>query len=298
VAFSSEGQKIATGSWDGELKLWKASSGNLLRTICSDTNLVFWDVAFSPDNRQIITGCGDGWVRVWAVDTGRQILAFSGHNTAPVLSVSFSSDGRKILSSGEDGTASVWDAGDGANLFRRQERHRLVRAVFSPDGQCFATASEDALRSTAEDAPITIWDATDGRKLLTLPGQVGGVSNLAYSPDGRHIVSGGMGRTAVIWDTSTGRMVHSLDGHSDQVIRVLFTGGRNARVITGCFDHTSKVWDAATGQELVTLRGPVIAAVSPTGRHFVTVDDPPVKVWSIATPEEVENWRQKENPAE
>ena len=296
VAFSSDGRTMATGSVDGVLKLWEASSGKELRTLWQDAGFAFWDVAFSPDDQQIIAGCGDGMVRVWATASGRQLLAFKGH-TATVRSVSFSPDSRWILSSGEDGTARVWDASRGEPHIRLQEHHAMVRAIFSPDGQRIITASEDGDRTTDEEAPITIWNAADGRRLLTLAGQTGGISTIACSVDGQRIVSGGIGRTAILWDAISGQIVHRLDGHSDQVIKVLFTRD-NSRVITGCFDHTSKVWDAATGQELLTLRGPLICAVSPTGQHFVTVDDPPVMVWGIATPGQVEGWRKEEQLAD
>jgi len=66
VAFSPDGQTLASGSWDKTVRLWRVSDGRLLRTLKRHTNGV-WSVAFSPDGQTLAWGSDDGTVRLWGV---------------------------------------------------------------------------------------------------------------------------------------------------------------------------------------------------------------------------------------
>ncbi|MCZ7638201.1 MAG: hypothetical protein M5U12_20475 [Verrucomicrobia bacterium] len=88
---------------------------------------------------------------------------------------------------------------------------------------------------------------------------------MAFSPDSRRIVAGGMGRTVSVWDAATGREELRLDGHSDRVIFTTFVPD-GTRIVTGGFDDaTTRVWDATSKQELLTLTGHLALALSPMG---------------------------------
>jgi WD40 repeat protein len=83
----------------------------------------------------------------------------------------------------------------------------------------------------------------EGRELLTLEGHSGGVTSVAFSPDGKRIVSGSYDNTVKVWDAETGQETLTLKGHSDYVRSVSFSpDGR--RIASGSSDKMVKVWDA------------------------------------------------------
>ena len=139
--------------------------------------------------------------------------------------------------------------------------------------------------------------------LQTLTGHTEEVSSVAFSPDGKRIVTGSNDRTARLWDAATGQEILALKGHTLWITSVAFSPD-GKRIVTGAGDYSqpgkmqgeAKVWDAATGQELLSLRGHAdcVWAVrfSPDGQHIVTAsDDQTARVWDAATGQEIFTFR-------
>jgi WD40 repeat protein len=80
------------------------------------------------------------------------------------------------------------------------------------------------------------------------------VSSVAFSPDGKRIVSGSDDHTVKLWDVETGKEIRSFSGHSSDVSSVAFSPD-GKRVLSGSFDKTVKLWDAETGREIRTFSG-------------------------------------------
>ncbi|MBW4546458.1 MAG: NACHT domain-containing protein [Symplocastrum torsivum CPER-KK1] len=114
VAFSPDGQIVASASADQTLKLWDVNTGNCIKTLTGHTNWV-WSVAFSPDGKTLVSGSCDRTVRLWDVSTGRCIRTLTGH-TREIYSVSFSPDGQTVASGCADETARLWDVNTGECL--------------------------------------------------------------------------------------------------------------------------------------------------------------------------------------
>jgi WD40 repeat protein len=276
AAFSPDGQRIVTGSWDQTAKVWDAASGRELLTLKGHHARIH-SVAFSPDGQRIVTGSWDQTAKVWDAANGRELLTLKGHREQ-VLAVAFSPDGQRIVTGSHDRTAKVWDATSG-NLLRSLEGHRaaIVPVAFSPDGQRVVTGSGDR---TAR-----VWDVASGKQLLELKGHTSEVV-AAFSPDGQRIATGSHDQTARVWDATSGQELFALRGHTGPINSIAYSLDGH-RIVAGVDDNTARVWDAADGRELLTLKGhsgPVIsAAFSPDGQRIVTGSmDQTARVWDAA----------------
>ncbi len=132
--------------------------------------------------------------------------------------------------------------------------------------------------------------ATD-MQVLALSGPADGVRSVAFSPEGRKVVTASRDGTARIWDLASGRQILSLNGHTDQVTAAAFsTDGR--RVVTASDDNTARIWDPLTGRPILLLSGHThrvwSAAFSPDGRRVLTASrDKTARIWDAATGREI-----------
>jgi WD40 repeat protein/serine/threonine protein kinase len=278
VAFSPDGRRIVTGSWDQTAKVWDAASGRELLPLKGHSAPI-WCVAFSPDSRWIVTGSWDQTAKVWDAASGTNLLTLTGH-AAPIRAVAFSLDSQRIVTGSWDETAKVWEAATGRRLLTVAGTNGNVGAVaFSPDSQRIVTG--------LGDSKAKVWDVGSGRELFTLKGHGHQVRSVAFSADGQLIVTGSDDKTAKVWKAASGEFLLTLKGHSAEIYSVAFSPD-SQRIVTGGGDNTAKVWDAAKGWELQTLKGHSAAiwsvAFSPDGQRIVTGSwDQTAKVWEVAS---------------
>jgi WD40 repeat protein len=212
VAFSPDGQILATSSVDSTVKLWRLPDGKLLRTLQHPGGVT--SVAFSPDGQHLVSGSYDSKVRVWRTMDGALSRTLAGH-TGTVWSVAYSPDGTRIASSGEDRTVKLWRAGDGA-LTNTLKGHTLNvwSIAFSPDGLLLGSGSFDKT--------IKLWRVETGALIRTFIGSEEAVVHIDFSPDGQLIASGGDDKQIRLWRVADGTIAKTLSG-SDHVYTVAFS---------------------------------------------------------------------------
>ncbi|KAH6977632.1 hypothetical protein EDB80DRAFT_264764 [Ilyonectria destructans] len=278
VAFSADGQRLASGSHDNTIKVWDAATGACLQTLEGHDSLVN-SVAFSADGQRLASGSLGSSIKVWDATTGACLQTLEGHDSL-VMSVAFSADGQRLASGTWDSTIKVWDAATGAYLQTLEGHGRSVMSVaFSADGQRLASGSDDST--------IKVWDAATGACLQTLEGHGSSVMSVAFSADGQRLASGSHDNTIKVWDAATGAYLQTLEGHGKTVSSVAFSAD-GQRLASGSDDSTIKVWDAATGACLQTLEGHgrsvSSVAFSADGQRLASGShDNTIKVWDAAT---------------
>jgi hypothetical protein len=187
VAFSPDGQTLATGSRSDTVRLWRVSDGTALLTLTGHTEGVS-SVAFSPDGHTLASRSHDGNICLWQVSDGTLLHTLEGHRDG-VDSVAFSPDGQTLASGASDDTVRLWRVSDGA-LLRTLTGHTdsaffpaNVEAAFSPNGQILASGSSDHT--------VRLWRVSDGALLYTLERPRDGLSSVTFSPDGHTLASSG-----------------------------------------------------------------------------------------------------------
>jgi WD40 repeat protein len=117
----------------------------------------------------------------------------------------------------------------------------------------------------------------------SIQGHAGLIRAVAWSPDGRRIVTASEDRTACVWDTHSGKRAAELKGHAGAVLAAEWSPD-GQRVVTASLDGTARIWDADSGRELTSLKhpGPVrSAAWSPDGLRIATAcDDCKAYIWT------------------
>lgn len=296
VAFSPDGELIASASVDKTVKIWRKRDGQIVRTLEHPAGLT--GVKFSPDGSYLVTSSYDSNVRLWRVADGTLLKTFEG-NQKTVWEIAFSPDGKTIASCGEDNTVKLWDVNQG-NLIRTFEGHTLNiwSVAFSPDGNKLASGSFDR--------KIKIWNVSDGQLIRTLEGHTQAVLSVAFSKDGRYLVSGGDDSTARLWNVTDGSLIRAFQEDSEHIYSVdisfdgkrLLTGGRDRNIFGefvqnffGVSDSnkwvTVRLWNVEDGKLIQTFsqhsNDVFSVAFSPDGEWIASAsEDKTVSLWRLS----------------
>jgi WD40 repeat protein/DNA-binding SARP family transcriptional activator len=266
MAYSPDGSRLAIGSEDGSIHIYDAASGKLSLVLRGHKGRVN-ALAFDPSGSLLASaGFADGTARVWDAESGIELATVDlGQFLKPsiplphrcglhpmglkqVFDVAFSPDGTMLTTGGWFGPSStlMWDSATGR--LRRilaqdsDSEEQWGRSIdFGPDGKLVAGEGRDV---------VFVWSVGDGRIVARIRQQQ--VNALAFSPDGRRLVTGSLEGDVDVWEARTGRQIDSLNGNLGQVLDLAFSPDRN-RLATSSTDGTLRLWDARTGEQILTL---------------------------------------------
>jgi WD40 repeat protein len=200
VAFSPDGKRLASASFDRTVRLWDVAGRKLERTLTGHSDFVY-AVAFGPDGKWLVSAGKDRSVKMADTATGKSLLTFSGMEQ-DVLAVAVSPDGKSVVSSGLESGLYWWDPKT-AQRVRVQGGHGVAvhELCFSKDGKTVVSAGADRT--------VRLWDGSSGAPQRTLAvGSI--VYAAAISPDGKRIASGSFDGLVRLWDAGSGRHLLTL----------------------------------------------------------------------------------------
>jgi WD40 repeat protein len=264
VAFSSDGQYLATGSWDRLVKVWRVANGTLVSSRSDHAQKVN-AVAFSPNGQWLASASDDMTVKLYRTSDWGVERTLTGH-TNLVLSLAFSPNSARLATGSWDQTTRIWNIPDGSLLFSLPHGSNVDPVAFAPDGKTLA--------SGARDGSIKLWDPERGVLVDTFLGHTALVLTLAFAPDGGMLASGSWYPEYAIklWAPPSQRaspisgLIATLTNHSSSINELIFTP--NGRLISSA-DTTARFWDALSGRFLAAINAAASVptmALSPNGQ--------------------------------
>jgi WD40 repeat protein len=284
VAFSPDGQVLATGSEDRAVRLWSLSNPAAESRVLRGHEGPVYGVAFSPDGQVLATASGDKTVRLWSLSNPMaEPRVLRGH-TDTVGGVAFSSDGQVLATTSRDKTVRLWSLSNPMAEPRvlRGHKEAVWGVTFSSDGQVLATASGDKT--------VRLWSLSnptvEPRMLQSHEGAIWGV---AFSSDGQVLATAGGDKTVRLWFLhNPAEEPRVLRGHKGQTVGVAFSPDGQV-LATASTDKTVRLWSLSNPTaEPHVLRGheeAVGVAFSPDGQVLATTSwDKTVRLWSLSNP--------------
>lgn len=192
VAFSPDGQYIASGHTDNTIHFWYKGR-TYIDALKGHTDEVA-SIAFFSDSRTLVSGSYDGTVRLWDFDSRSNIETFIGH-TDKVNSVAINPDGSIVASGSDDNTIILWDIATGQpRIIQTNHANGVHQLKFSGDGKTLVSCGN------REDPIIQIWDVSIAELITDITAHPYGGVIVDFSPDGRTLISGSWDGTILFWD--------------------------------------------------------------------------------------------------
>lgn len=270
LAFMPDGKRAVSSSADRTVRLWDIETGNELKVMTGHEDWVN-RVAVSPDGKFIASVSADYSLRIWDGATGNHLRTVSHIHDDFATAVAFSPDGR-LLATGNMRTGprtrrtiAIFEVGSWREARRIYPEDSNApgfrgtsRLAFSPDGRMLAQATADP------EGFARVFDTASGSLVAELKGQGAAVASVAWSPDGKRVVTGTFGGKAKFWDPAGWREVATLDAQRYWVTDVAFDAD-GKRLLTSGMEGVAKVWNVADLEaEPVVMRGAALAKLSMT----------------------------------
>ncbi|MEK6247245.1 MAG: WD40 repeat domain-containing protein, partial [Planctomycetales bacterium] len=257
LAWSPDGQRLATASSDATVRVWDAITRKETATLLGHSKPVDW-VAWSPDGERIYSHSESEAVRIWDSTSGKPLGSMSAD--MPALKAVSNHDGSKFITihdkDHDKDLVKTWDASGGheLNSWQAQLYRGPTELLPFPKDLLFAFSNKLLVSGAFYPAHIHILNATTGGSLYRKSTQTHGITSMAFSPDGLRLLTGGSQGQIKLWDPSSAVELLNIQGHDGEVRQTAWRPDGQQWVTVGN-DGKIKLWDASSGQEINSLRG-------------------------------------------
>ena len=269
LAFSPDGSTLASASTDGMIRFWHTETGApLADRITGHTQLVK-AATFFEDSSTLASVAFNGVITFWDVETSKKSTVQAAGHRDMFPTLAFSPDGTKLVSVGAEGTTvfgagiSTWrqdhlirltNVKTGRELATLQYAREVNELTFSPDGETVAFSGLGEIR---------LWNTETGdEQAIPLADQRAGIHNmptvlaLAFSPDGRWLVSGTRDGEIQMWDVATGEVLVAFADPTEREnlgsISALAFSPDRALLAVGTRGHIH-LWEVDTADKLFSV---------------------------------------------
>jgi hypothetical protein len=248
LAYSADGKLLIAGGGTpaqfGEVQIWDAKNGKLLRSARVTSDTVF-GASLAPDESKIAVGGTDNSVHMIETASGKELYKISNHENW-VLAIVFGIDSKRFVSASGDRAAKLIDAASGAflenvNLLRGE----LAAIARHPKKDIVVIGGAERVPYIyLLDRPRNMKIADDSTLVRKLDRQDGVITALDWSPDGTRIAVAGMAPTVNLYDPDTGEKKASCKGHQAGIYAVAFSPD-STKLATGGFDGKVRIYSTA-----------------------------------------------------
>ena len=283
VAFSPDGETLASAGNDNRIQVWDTFIGENLQTLDGHTEHI-QSVSFSP-NGNTLASASRSEIIFWDVDTGEQKQIITGH-THNIISMALSDDGLTLASGHQDRTVQIWDVN------RQTKQHTVpstdrqfpTKLSFSPDGSALAIASDRWI--------LHLWDPISREFLWTYEDSFyTEYSALSFSPDGTTLAVGVSSWGTRLLDVGTGKRIQTYDTSDPRgPVDISFSSDSQFLAIVNRYDNDIDLWHLRTSRKIRTLGGGKVysAAYAPDGSTIAGGVGNEVWFWNVRSGETLE----------
>ncbi|MDJ0696226.1 WD40 repeat domain-containing protein [Mastigocoleus sp. MO_188.B34] len=288
---------LASGSDDGNIRLWDAATGKCYKTLSGHQGRIR-HISFSPDGKILASASHDRTIKLWDVNTGECLTTWRGH-TDWVWSVIFTQNNHTLVSASDDHTVLVWDTRTNQSRILDNLETEWMWAIAShPHRNILATAGNSQV--------ISCWNIDTGECLSSLKGHTHRIRAIAFNSSGKFLASSSDDFSLKLWDVETQTCLKTFPGHTGEIRAVTFIPPSSSTpefLVSASDDRTIRLWNISTGNCFKILIGH-----SDQRRHaadriwsicyspqlnllFSCSEDETIKCWDVSTFECVKTLR-------
>ncbi len=283
---SLDGRKIASTTFDGEIKVWDVS--------CDDIHCIFdeqhdgvFATCFSSNGEKLLTVSHNRTIAIWPINsrTSPIKIATQGDIHCPAVF----NPNSEIVAFASDNELYLFDVVNEMIIDTLNGHTDWIKAIaFSSDGE--------QLVSSSYDHKIVIWDVKSGSIIRKVECPfTGDMVSFILSTDANYLITDSwmysqetsekFENLIKIWDVKSGMLINTLKGHKYMVESHAFSPDNNL-VVTTSLDHTIKVWDINSGQSLLSMdlnpfNNIIRAVLNEDGRHIVSSSNNNIMIWEF-----------------